>query len=422
MLDGMAIRKHLDWDTKRQEMVGFVDLGAGSLDEDSGEATEVLVVMAIGLQGQWKVPVGYFLINGISAELQKELVLSIVSALYDVNVKVVALVMDGHTTNQRMANLLGCSLEPSNIKCFFTHPSDSSCNVYVFFDACHLLKNVRGAVNALQVIHTEVGVVRWLDLVHLQQLQETEGLCAGNKLSARHINFHKQKMNVRLAAQTLSASVASALCYAAEMPCEGLDDCTGTADFISVIDHLFDVFNSRSPVAKGFKAPVRPENLAHTEAFFMPAKVVLLSMTDITGKKVCYGKHKVGVIGFLLNIESLLGLAKMLLLGQTPVQKYLLTYKLSKDHIELFFAAVRQRGGWNNNPSAMHFASAYKALLSHAGVSVAGSAKANCVPPDTTSMLNVKVTELDEIVPAITFETALNDHTYSNITGLECIS
>ena len=61
-----------------------------------------------------------------------------------------------------------------------------------------------------------------------------------------------------------------------------------------------------------------------------------------------------------------------------------------------------------------HFASAYRALLSHAGVSIAGSAKANYVTYDTT-MLNVKVTELDEIVPAITFEAPLNDQTYSNI-------
>ena len=53
-------------------------------------------------------------------------------------------------------------------------------------------------------------------------------------------------------------------------------------------------------------------------------------------------------------------------------------------------------------------------------VSIAGSAKANCVPLDTT-MLNVTLTELD-IVPAITFEAPLNDRTYSNINvGLSTI-
>jgi len=32
--------------------------------------------------------------------------------------------------------------------------------------------------------------------------------------------------------------------------------------------------------------------------------------------------------------------------------KYLLTYKFSQDHIELFFGAVRSTGGFNNNPTA----------------------------------------------------------------------
>jgi len=30
-------------------------------------ATEVLVYMLVGLQGHWKVPIGYFLINSITA-------------------------------------------------------------------------------------------------------------------------------------------------------------------------------------------------------------------------------------------------------------------------------------------------------------------------------------------------------------------
>ena len=35
-------------------------------------------------------------------------------------------------------------------------------------------------------------------------------------------------------------------------------------------------------------------------------------------------------------------------------------YKMSQDHLELFFGAVRAAGGWNNNPTALQFRSAYK--------------------------------------------------------------
>ena len=94
----------------------------------------------------------------------------------------------------------------------------------------------------MKEIRTSVGVVRWKDFVCLQELQEKEGLRAANKLTSNHVNFEKQKMNVRLAAQTLSGSVSAALRYASSVGAEGLDDCKGTAEFVSLIDRMFDIF------------------------------------------------------------------------------------------------------------------------------------------------------------------------------------
>ncbi|CAI6377671.1 unnamed protein product [Macrosiphum euphorbiae] len=45
--------------------------------------------------------------------------------------------------------------------------------------------------------------------------------------------------------------------------------------------------------------------------------------------------------------------------------EYLLTYKLSQDHLEIFFSAVRPRSGFSNNPTAAQFEAAYKRLLIH---------------------------------------------------------
>ncbi|KAK3872732.1 hypothetical protein Pcinc_022202 [Petrolisthes cinctipes] len=49
--------------------------------------------------------------------------------------------------------------------------------------------------------------------------------------------------------------------------------------------------------------------------------------------------------------------------GQDKPLQYLLTYKLSQDHLELFFCAIRASGGFRNNPTALQFMSAYKRLL-----------------------------------------------------------
>lgn len=53
---------------------------------------------------------------------------------------------------------------------------------------------------------------------------------------------------------------------------------------------------------------------------------------------------------------------------------YIITYRLSQDHLELFFSCVRQRGGWNNNPSASQFRHAYRKLLVHADIQAPTSA------------------------------------------------
>ena len=37
---------------------------------------------------------------------------------------------------------------------------------------------------------------------------------------------------------------------------EQFASCAPTAKFVRLIDHLFDIMNSRSPVARGFKQPL----------------------------------------------------------------------------------------------------------------------------------------------------------------------
>ena len=67
-------------------------------------------------------------------------------------------------------------------------------------------------------------------------LQEKEGLKYANKITSRHINFHKQKMKVKLAAQLLSSSVAVALDV---LRCQGwpqFQDSEGTVEFVQLFD------------------------------------------------------------------------------------------------------------------------------------------------------------------------------------------
>lgn len=61
VLDGMAIKKHLQWDSKTQKFLGYCDFGEEIfLDRPETEATEALVFMIVSLRGQWKWPVGTY--------------------------------------------------------------------------------------------------------------------------------------------------------------------------------------------------------------------------------------------------------------------------------------------------------------------------------------------------------------------------
>lgn len=96
-------------------------------------------------------------------------------------------------------------------------------------------------------------------------------------------------------------------------------------------------------------------------------------------------KAKTGFFG--LCIESALGLFDLLVKDTNSPLQFLLFYKVSQDHLELFFSVIRNKGGNNDNPTTSPFESAYKRLLVHHEVTT--SNEANAIAIDETSILHV---------------------------------
>ena len=67
--------------------------------------------------------------------------------------------------------------------------------------------------------------------------------------------------------------------------------------------------------------------------------------------------------------------------------KYLLTYKFSQDHLELFFTLIRSRGGHNNYPSPGQLKATMKRLLTHN--KLIRITTGNCVSVDSCKVLTV---------------------------------
>ena len=142
----------MTWNPSTRKFEGFVDLGDQDESDNKKAAGEALVFMAVGLNGHWKVPIGYFLINGISGEQQAALVREGLHHLHDAGIQVVAFVCDGCGTNHSTAVHLGCNLLADQLKGTFPHPVTSE-PVAFLFDVCHMIKLLRNTLASEGHLH-----------------------------------------------------------------------------------------------------------------------------------------------------------------------------------------------------------------------------------------------------------------------------
>lgn len=179
----------------------------------------------------------------------------------------------------------------------------------------------------------------------------------------------------------------------------------GTVLFLRKIDKMFDILNSRSVFGKGFKQPLNLDNIFLCQMFFADMEKYFLKL-KIEGISAVYHGKKTFLLGFLTCMKSVVLLVTELLFREESPLSYFLSYKLSQDHIELFFACVRARGGWNNNPNCQQFQSAMKALLLK-----------NSVTPGSNS--NVIESDYTPYLPVCNFKSKKRILTRTNIDPLD---
>lgn len=149
MMDGMSIRKKSDIDIKSGRLTGYVDFGRSQspLETDNAPlAGDALVLMAVGLVAAWKIPIGYFLNNGLTGSILKNIIVEAITMLEEYDLEVVAVVCDGLASNVMMGKLLGCRIHEDsaeNFKTSFPHPKAADREISLIFDAAHGLKLLR---------------------------------------------------------------------------------------------------------------------------------------------------------------------------------------------------------------------------------------------------------------------------------------
>ena len=385
MMDEMSIKKLIQWTGKK--FMGYVDIGAGTEDDSVPPAKEALVFMCVAANGhfKFKLPLAYFFIEGLSASERANLIKICLEKLHSTGVVCTSLTCDGPQTNQSMLPYLGANLKHSSMKPWFPHPSNPEQKVYVLLDVCHALKLVRNVLASQAFIKSpENESISWKFVEELHKLQVSEGLRAGCKLQKRHIAWSKNKMKVGLAASTLSKSVADALDFCRE-DCQlpEFEGSAPTSKFFRTIDRAFDILNSRNVYAKGSKAAMSPNNKKEWEKIFSQTINYMAQLKTEKGKLLVASRQKTGFIGFILAMETFKGLYKDYV--QNGPLDYILTYKWSQDHLELFFGALRSKLGDSNNPTCLQFQHGYKRLMVRNQVKCGKNT--NCIQQDTTSLI-----------------------------------
>ncbi|KYN15587.1 THAP domain-containing protein 9 [Trachymyrmex cornetzi] len=364
---------------------GYMDLGTGIINDSLPVAQYALVFLVTCINSHYKIPIAYYLIHSLSGKERANLLTQCLLILHEANVHIVSVTVDGATSNISMLNKMGANLSMKDVNQlvpYFIHPKSKK-KIYVLLDACHMLKLIRGAFDNKYILWDKDGqIICWKYVKLLVDLQEKEELHAGTKIRRRHLNWRKEKMKVILAAQVCSTSVANALLFCEQdLKLPDFVGCKPTARFCLEINNIFDLLNfNKNQSARCITA----ENYNEICEQVNNHCNYLQGLKDAEGP-ILKSNLKVGFFGLFLCLQSVLGLSKILLSDDNF--QYLLTYKLSQDHLETFFSAVRSRGGFNNNPNAKQFMSAYKRLLVHAEVDISKSA--NNIVLDETVVLNV---------------------------------
>jgi len=143
IIDEMSIKQHVNWIGTRHQ--GYVDYSLGNTARQADNlpfAKDAFVIIIVGMNTSWKIPVAYYLLAEITTEEKANIVLSCLEELYKTGIKIKTLTFDGAANNLAMSNVLGAKLQYPDLKPSFELPSSKE-NIHIILDPCHVVKLVK---------------------------------------------------------------------------------------------------------------------------------------------------------------------------------------------------------------------------------------------------------------------------------------
>lgn len=265
MFDEMSIRKHLQWSDSEKNIFGRITHGFRPDGEAVPLASNALTLMLNGINCDFTLPIAHYFIRCLKAEEKAKLVTDVINAISACGVRVLNITFDGLCTNFKMCETLGASFLPGNVKPFFYLQGDTR-KTFIILDPSHMLKLARNLIGNASVLTDETGGrIEWSYFEKLEEFRVHRGFTLAHKMNKRHMHWKNFAMNVQVAAQTMSNSVANSMQHLMDAKHEEFSDAFATIRFIKYVNNVFDISNSLLKKPSNFKSPINP--LTATEIF-----------------------------------------------------------------------------------------------------------------------------------------------------------
>lgn len=394
VFEEMNIQTQVFWSAQQIDYVGFVtdDFKRNNNDPKRVIAKQALVFLLNGVNMNFEFPVAYFMIDSIRMHEKKELLESVIKGATECGITIANITFDGFASNIPMTQMFEANLDvlSSSFKPYFSNPLNGEA-IYVILDPCHMVKWVRNTLAGKQVFYdAQNRKIEWRYIGSLVNVTKETGIRT-HKLNKKHLPWNRNEMSVRLAVQTLSQSVATALEFFKMQDHSEFNDADATMEFIRIIDTLFDIFNSRHINHKSlFKKAMNSGNIRviidyfeKCMEYFKGLKIEVDSPTRTVNPKndklkkvlITKSRNKTAFRGLLIDMHSLMLMYKHFVEDQ-GLMNMLPTYYLLQDVIEMFFGKIRGCCGFNNNPSVHQFKGAYRKLQTN--IRISSSERGNC--------------------------------------------
>lgn len=183
-------------------------------------------------------------INCLQAHEKAALIIMILRKVTKIGLTIIALVFDGLIGNFTTCRLLGADFNfANNFRPYILNPI-TNLNIYILLDIPHMVKLVRNCIGFFKKFYQSDGAA--IEWQYYEQLEMLSRKCdvVTHKLTRKNIEFEKNKMNVSLATQLFSESVARSMEKLQTLPetREMFKDCTTTTNFTRRMNNVFDIF------------------------------------------------------------------------------------------------------------------------------------------------------------------------------------